>query len=89
MNQKPPSPEQGIILQNRSKLSITGVLEVIGFDDETVLLDTALGKLTVKGQTLKVISFTVETGHLLVEGNVAALVYTGQAKKGVLKRLFG
>lgn len=87
--QKQPTLNHGITLENRSRLIISGVLDVIGFDDETVLMETELGQLTVKGQNLKVLSFTVEVGTISVEGTVSALVYTGTTKKGALKRLFG
>ncbi len=87
--QKQSTSNHGIILENRSRLSISGVRDVVGFDDETVVMETELGQLTVKGQELKVQSFTVETGSLSVDGTVSALVYTGTNKKGALKRLFG
>ncbi|MBQ1183771.1 MAG: sporulation protein YabP [Clostridia bacterium] len=80
----------GIILENRQKLSVSGVIDVIGFDEETVVLKTQLGDLTVKGNGLKVQSFAVETGGLLVEGNIAAIVYTeNRQKRGIASRLFG
>lgn len=45
-----------IILENRKKMTLTGVEEVISFDDEKILLNTKLGALTIKGQNLKMIS---------------------------------
>ncbi len=87
--QNKTNQNHGIILENRERLSISGVLDVIGFDDETVLMETELGQLTVKGQNLKVLSFTVEAGSISVEGTVSALVYTGATKKSGLRRLFG
>ena len=80
---------QNLVLENRGKLSISGVLDVLSFDDQVVMVETELGLLTVKGQNLKVLSFTVEVGTISVEGTVSALVYTGTTKKGALKRLFG
>ena len=41
-----------IILENRKKMTLTGVEEVISFDDEKILLNTKLGALTIKGQSL-------------------------------------
>ena len=38
-----------LIIENRKRVNITGVKECMFFDDETVILDTALGNLTVKG----------------------------------------
>ena len=44
---------QNIVLENREKLNITGVLDVLSFDDQIVILETELGLLTVKGENLK------------------------------------
>ena len=45
---------QNIVLENREKLSISGVLDVLSFDDQIVILETELGLLTVKGENLKI-----------------------------------
>ena len=39
-----------ITLENRKKMTLTGVEEGISFDDEKILLNTKLGALTIKGQ---------------------------------------
>ena len=41
---------QNLILENREKLTITGVLDVLSFDDQIVILETELGLLTIKGE---------------------------------------
>ena len=80
---------QNIILENRKKLNLTGIKDVVSFDDETVILDTALGRLTVKGEGLHISSFNTERGDLTAVGNVIALVYTTEEKSGgVFSRLF-
>ena len=45
---------QNIILENREKLSISGVLDVLSFDDQVVMVETELGLLTIKGERLKI-----------------------------------
>ncbi len=80
--------EHGIVIENREKVSITGVEDVLSFDDQTVVLYTHFGDLTVKGEGLKVNSFAVETGSLIIEGNILALAYTGNSKKSMFSRLF-
>ena len=45
---------QNIVLENREKLSISGVLDVLSFDDQIVILETELGLLTVKGENLRI-----------------------------------
>ncbi len=78
-----------IIIDERKNLNISGVLEVKAFDDETLILDTVLGGITVKGEGLHIISFNTETGDLLAEGKIHAVVYTSLNNKGsFLKRVF-
>lgn len=81
---------QNVIIENRKRLNISGVKEVSSFDDETVLLDTALGKMTVKGEELHIESFNTATGDLTAVGKVHAVVYMSDAKisGGFLSRLF-
>ena len=43
---------QNLILENREKLTITGVLDVLSFDDQIVILETELGLLTIKGESI-------------------------------------
>lgn len=82
--------EQSIIIENRKKLNISGVRDVRSFDDETLLLDTALGRLTIKGEGLHIISFNTESGALTAEGRVDAAVYMSDGKSGggFVSRLF-
>ena len=89
MNEQKTFGNHSIILENRSKLCVSGVIDVSGFDEETVVMETEMGTLTVKGRDLKVQNFAVETGSLTVEGTVAAAVYTdSRQKRGAVSRLF-
>ena len=45
---------QNLILENREKLSISGVIDVLSFDDQVVMIETELGLLTVKGEELRI-----------------------------------
>ena len=76
-------------LDGRSKLTMTGVTEVISFDDTAVILSTTLGNLTVHGQQLQLKNLSLEGGQVAVEGTVAALVYEEPRRGGGLRRLFG
>ncbi len=82
--------DQNIIIEGRKKLNISGVRDVISFDDETILLDTALGKLTVKGEGLKIAGFNNTTGELTATGEIHATVYMsdGKSSGGIVSRLF-
>ena len=55
-------------LENRNAASLTGVREVVSFDENQVVMDTDMGLLTIKGKDLHVSRLTVEKGELEVEG---------------------
>lgn len=79
-----------LTLSDRKLLSLTGVTQVDGFDEETVLLRTEAGHLTVKGTNLKLKTLSPEGGLVTVEGEVTALVYTkAPTQGGFWRRLLG
>lgn len=67
---------QNLILENRGKLSISGVLDVLSFDDQVVMVETELGLLTVKGENLRINKLSIDTSEVLVEGTIALLSYS-------------
>jgi len=67
---------QNIILENRNKLSISGVLDVLSFDDQMVILETELGLLTVKGENLKINKLSLDTSEVIIEGKVFNIGYS-------------
>lgn len=81
---------QNVIIENRKKLNISGVKDVSSFDDETIMLDTALGKMAIKGEGLHIESFNNVTGDMCATGKVYAVVYMSDTKTsgGFLSRLF-
>ena len=67
---------KNIVLENREKLSISGVLDVLSFDDQIVILETELGLLTVKGENLKINKLSIDTEEVIVEGDIFNLGYS-------------
>lgn len=79
-----------LVLDGRSRLSVTGVTDVLSFDDGAVVLRTEMGLLTVQGQELRLKTLSPEGGLITVEGSVASLVYEEPRQKGGwLSRLLG
>ena len=70
---------QNIILENRAKLSISGVLDVLSFDDQVVILETDLGLLTVKGENLRINKLSIDTSEVIVEGDISNLGYSDKS----------
>ena len=71
-----------LTLNERKQLRISGVTGVVGFDEETVLLHTSLGDLTVRGQNLSLENLSIEGGEVAVNGTVHGLFYTQGPQKG-------
>ena len=67
---------QNVILENREKLTISGVLDVLSFDDQIVIVETELGLLTVKGKKLRINKLSLDTTEVIVEGTIFNLSYS-------------
>lgn len=76
-----------LTLVERKSMTMTGVTEVISFDENAVVLKTGLGMLTVHGQGLQLKNLSVEGGQVAVEGTISAFVYE-EPRGGGLRRLF-
>ena len=88
MTTEPAMPHQ-LILDDRRRLSLSGVSDVDSFDDTTVIAHTTLGDLTLKGQGLHICRLNTETGDLSLEGQIDLLEYTEAKPRGnVLRRWF-
>ena len=72
---------QNLILENRKKLSISGVLDVLSFDDQIVILETELGMLTVKGEDLRINKLSIDTTEVVIEGTINNLNYSEKQDK--------
>lgn len=67
---------QNIILENREKLTISGVNDVLSFDDQVVVLETELGLLTVKGENIRVNKLSIDTSEVILEGEISYIAYS-------------
>ncbi len=76
-------------LKERKSLTMTGVTEVVSFDESTVVLQTSLGTLVVQGQELHLKTLSLEGGQVAVEGTVTALTYEEPRSGGWRQRFFG
>ena len=75
-----------LTLTERKNMVMTGVTEVISFDENAVVLKTSLGLLTVHGQGLQLKNLSLEGGQVAVEGSISAFVYE-EPRGGGLRRL--
>jgi len=83
-----------ISLHNRESLEIRGVLDVISFDEQTVVLNTGCGMLTIDGSALHIRVLSIEQGMVTMDGRIDGISYSQSepssetGKGGFFKKLF-
>lgn len=78
-------------LEGRKKLELTGVIEVVNFNEENVILETSTGGLLIKGSNMKVNVLNVENGDMCIDGFINSLTYVSKdktKKESILKKMF-
>jgi sporulation protein YabP len=84
--------KSNLILENRKKLALTGVVEVISFNETVIMLNTNLGSMTIKGEGLRMNKLDVQNGEVMIVGTINSCVYSGVEVKrdneSILKKLF-
>lgn len=64
-----------VILEDRHRLSISGVQDIDSYDEQSVIAFTELGELTIKGFDLHINKIDVQTGELDLEGEILSLIH--------------
>lgn len=80
-----------VSLLDRALLQISGVSEVISFDEDAVMLRTVCGTMKIEGSGMHVSALNIDHGELILDGRVDGISYEGDgtAKSGFWGRLFG
>ena len=81
-------PPHRLTLDNRRQLTVTGVTEVVSFDENAIVLRTGQGELIIQGSGLQLRQLSVEGGQVAVDGTVAAMAYEEPRPESRLRRLF-
>ena len=77
-----------LTLDRRSLLTLSGVEDVPGFDDNTVTVRLSDSTLVVKGSALHISKLSLETGDVVIDGSISSLQYLGAATKSLRSKLF-
>ncbi|MCI8297190.1 MAG: sporulation protein YabP [Lachnospiraceae bacterium] len=93
MEEKISGRPHRLMMEDRGKMSMTGIVDVISFDEDQVVLDTDKGLLTIKGKDLCVSRLTLDKGEVDVDGQADSLVYSSNVSlrrsgESLLSRLF-
>lgn len=85
--------EHSLTLANRQNLQLTGVTNVIAFDEEEIVLETSQGYLSINGTELHINMLNLDQGQVAIQGNFNNLGYKAQGTdfkskgKNILNRL--
>lgn len=77
-----------LVLWNRQKMSLTGIVHVDSFNEQEIVLQTAMGSLVLRGEGLAIVNFDMGEGKLGVEGSFRSAEYyeASSAKGGKTRR---
>jgi sporulation protein YabP len=79
-----------IIIESRAKMSISGVVDVISFDETAVILDTELGGMIINGREFRINKLNVDVGELTIDGEIDGFSYQDveKNKPGFFTKMF-
>ena len=82
--------KHNLIMEDRKNLTLTGIVDVDSFDEQTVVLITDIGELIIKGSSLQIKGFSIESGELSLDGEIESLAYQEVNKDngGFFSKLF-
>lgn len=73
---------QNVLLENREKLNVSGVKDVLSFDDKMVIVETELGLLTIKGDNIRINKLSLDTLDISIDGTINSLNYSNGGESG-------
>ena len=88
---KRSASRHSITIDKRESVTVTGVTDVISFDEESVICETEMGVVVLRGINLHVSRINLDSGELAVSGEIDGMTYTNQSAgkgKSFIGRLF-
>ena len=86
------SQKCNLTLENRKKIILTGVQEVLTYNDEKISLITTKGNLDIKGSKLKINKLDVQNGDVIIDGTISSIIYNDKEaiknKESFFNKLF-
>lgn len=71
-----PKMPHNIIMEDRKKMSVSGVTDIESFDEQTIVAVTQMGELTVRGWDLHITRLNLEQSELMIDGEISSVTYT-------------
>lgn len=93
MEEQKENIKHDISIKGRSECTLTGIYEVIQFNDRVLIVNTSMGRLEIGGMNLHVTGFDEKHGVLNLKGEINTLSYSdiksvGKTTKGIIGRMF-
>ena len=87
---KPAELPHNVIMENRKKVSVSGVDDVESFDENEIVMSTSQGVLIVRGRDLRIEKLSLDSGDVVMVGEIDKLEYEDDVKVtgGLFSRLF-
>lgn len=84
---------QSLSMENREKITLTGISNVESFNEFEIVLETVLGMLTIKGVSMHMSKLNLDSGDLIIDGSINSCVYSEKQDlkikgAGFLSKLF-
>ena len=87
MNDQITTQTHALAVHNRESATVSGVTEVLNFDEEGIMLDTVMGILGIDGENLKITRLDLDRKEVDFEGKVNGLIYADRSrKKGLFRK---
>lgn len=85
-----PAIPHCVSMENRKRITLTGIKEVDSFDEQNIVLLTDYGELSVRGNGLHIGKLSTDSGEMSVEGKIDALIYSDETvhQGGFFSRVF-
>lgn len=81
-----------VILEDRERMSITGVLDVLSFDEESIIAETEKGMLLLRGSNIHVGKLNLDDGEVTIDGMIDSIEYNeggiAKGKNSFFNRIF-
>ena len=86
---KPHGLRHSLQIDRRESITVTGIIDVISFDEESVISETEMGIVIIKGANLHVKRISLDSGELVVTGEIDGVNYENSSGGSKTKSLFG
>lgn len=81
---------QNIVIEDRDRMTVTGVEQVESFNENTIILTTVKGGMTIKGEGMNISRLNLEEGSVKIEGKINGVAYMNReaTPKNIMGKLF-